>query len=108
MSNTITVVVAGCEHSVGLSKKDDTPYNFAQLNILTPNQGWKSAKGQCKAYGLAQRQMPMSANPALLAEFDKIQNQFPVKCVLTLEPDPENPQRNLVTDFKIAELEDKL
>ncbi|ANZ12433.1 RstB2 protein [Vibrio parahaemolyticus] len=50
----------------------------------------------------------MSANPALLAEFDKIQNQFPVKCVLTLEPDPENPQRNLVTDFKIAELEDEL
>ncbi|TBT02062.1 hypothetical protein D5E88_24665, partial [Vibrio parahaemolyticus] len=38
----------------------------------------------------------------------KIQNQFPVKCVLTLEPDPENPQRNLVTDFKIAELEDEL
>lgn len=71
MSNTITVVVAGCEHSVGLSKKDDTPYNFAQLNILTPNQGWKSAKGQCKAYGLAQRQMPMSANPLCLLSSTK-------------------------------------
>lgn len=108
MSNTLTVIVAGCEHSQGLSKKDDTPYNFAQLNYLVPNQGWKSAKGVCKAYGLTQKQMPMAASPALLIEFDKIQNQFPVKCVLTLEPDPENPQRNLVTDFKIAELEDEL
>jgi hypothetical protein len=106
MANTLIVVVAGCEHSVGLSKKDDTPYNFAQLNYLVPNTGWKSAKGHCKAYGLTQKQMSMSANPTLLAEFDKI--QFPARCVLTLEPDPENPQRNLVTDFKLAEIDDEL
>ncbi|WP_159656613.1 hypothetical protein [Vibrio atypicus] len=96
----LTVIVIGCEHSQGLSKKDDTPYNFAQVNYLASNEGWKSAKGQCKASGLTQKQIAMSPNPALVAQFIEMAPEFPCKCELVLDADPQNPARNIVVDIK--------
>ncbi|CAK4075883.1 hypothetical protein [Vibrio sp. 16] len=96
----LTVIVIGCEHSQGLSKKDDTPYNFAQVNYLAVNEGWKSAKGQCEAKGLTQKQIAMSPNPSLVAEFGKLNEKFPLMCELSLDADPQNPARNIVVDIK--------
>ena len=56
----LTVTVIGCEHSQGLSKKDDRPYNFALVNYLAPNEGWKSEKGACEAVGLDKKQIAMN------------------------------------------------
>ncbi len=97
----LTVVVIGCEHAQGLSKKDDKPYNFAQVNYLAPNEGWKSEKGSCKAVGLVGRQIQMNPDPQLVAAFQEIQDQFPVTCDLILDIDPSNPQRNHVVDVKV-------
>ncbi len=97
---SLKVVVIGCEHSQGLSKKNDTPYNFAQVNYLAQNQGWNSEKGQCKAIGLTVQQIAMNPTPALLAEFNKLESQFPMKCELMLDADPQNPARNIVVDIK--------
>lgn len=96
----LTVIVIGCEHSKGMSKKDDTPYNFAQVNYLATNEGWNSAKGQCKAYGMTQKQIAMNPMPELLAEFDKLKDKFPMRCELHLDADPQRPDRNIVVDIK--------
>ncbi|MCZ4294502.1 hypothetical protein [Vibrio sinaloensis] len=96
----LSVIVIGCEHSQGLSKKDDTPYNFAQVNYLAHNEGWKSAKGQCNAIGMTQKQIAMNPNPALIAEFDKLKDKFPMLCELRLDADPQRPDRNIVVDIK--------
>ncbi len=97
----LKVTVIGCEHSSGLSKRDDKPYNFAQVNYLAKNEGWKSDKGSCTAYGLGVKQIAMSTNPALLAQFAKLEEQFPCLCELSLDCDPQNPARNIVVDIKI-------
>ncbi|MBF4410612.1 hypothetical protein EA831_22570, partial [Vibrio anguillarum] len=47
----LTVVVIGCEHSKGLAKVTNKPYDFAQVNYLKPNEGWNSEKGSCLAFG---------------------------------------------------------
>ncbi|NVJ57999.1 MAG: hypothetical protein HWE19_16715 [Vibrionaceae bacterium] len=96
----LKVTVIGCEHSQGLSKKDDRPYNFAVVNYLAPNEGWKSEKGQCTPVGLVQKQIAMNPNPALVAEFAKLTDQFPLMCELDLDADPQNPARNIVVDIK--------
>lgn len=96
----LTVIVIGCEHSQGLSKKDDKPYNFAQVNYLAPNEGWTSEKGACKAVGLDKKQIAMSPNPSLVAEFEKLKEKFPMMCELHLDVDPSNPSRNIVVDIK--------
>ncbi|MCY9803350.1 hypothetical protein OTK51_07875 [Vibrio scophthalmi] len=97
----LQVIVIGCEHSQGLSKKDDTPYNFALVNYLAPNKGWKSAKGACNAVGFDRQQIQMNPSPALVAEFKKLEDVFPLLCELHLDVDPENPQRNHVVDIKL-------
>ncbi|RJX72803.1 hypothetical protein DZ860_06500 [Vibrio sinensis] len=94
----LTVVVTGCEHSQGLSKKDDKPYNFAVVNYLATNEGWTSQKGSCTAVGMTQKQISMNPSPQLVAEFQKL--QFPIQCELQLGVDPQNPQRNQVVDIK--------
>lgn len=96
----LTVIVIGCEHSQGLSKKDDRPYNFAMVNYLADNKGWNSEKGQCQAVGLDKKQIAMSPNPSLVAEFKKLESQFPLMCELHLDADPDNPARNIVVDVK--------
>lgn len=96
----LTVTVIGCEHSQGLSKKDDRPYNFAVVNYLAPNDGWTSEKGACEAVGLTQKQIAMSPNPSLVAEFKKLEGGFPMMADLHLDVDPSNPSRNIVVDIK--------
>ena len=96
----LKVIVIGCEHSQGLSKKDDTPYNFAQVNYLASNEGWKSAKGQCNAVGQTQKQIAMNPDTLLIAEFSKLKDRFPLLCELSLDADPQNPARNIVVDIK--------
>ncbi|WP_158147699.1 hypothetical protein [Vibrio cincinnatiensis] len=96
----LTVTVIGCEHSQGLSKSNDKPYNFALVNYLKPNQGWNSQKGSCTAYGLKSDHIAMLTTPSLLSEFQKLSTQFPLLCDLILDADPENPQRNIVVDIK--------
>lgn len=96
----LKVVVIGCEHSSGLSKRDDKPYNFAQVNYLAKNEGWKSEKGSCSAYGLTVKQIAMMPDASLLAQFATIQDQFPCECELILDADPQNPARNIVVDIK--------
>jgi hypothetical protein len=99
----LTVVVIGCEHSQGLSKKDDKPYNFAQVNYLAPNRGWSSDKGACQAVGLDKKQIAMSPNPSLVSVFKGLEDEFPLLCELSLDADPENPARNIVVDIKPVE-----
>nr|WP_194589607.1 hypothetical protein [Vibrio anguillarum]MBF4449033.1 hypothetical protein [Vibrio anguillarum] len=96
----LTVVVIGCEHSKGLAKATNKPYDFAQVNYLKPNEGWNSEKGSCLAFGLTQQQIAMNPHPSLLAEFQKLQDKFPLVCDLMLDADPSNPQRNIVVDIK--------
>ncbi len=96
----LKVVVIGCEHSQGLSKKDDRPYNFAQVNYLGKNDGWTSQKGQCEAVGLTLKQIAMAPNPSLVAVFKNMADEFPLMCELTLDADPQNPARNIVVDIK--------
>ncbi len=98
----LTVVVIGCEHAQGLSKKDDSPYNFAQVNFLAKNEGWSSTKGSCKGVGMTQKQIQMNPSPQLVAAFEQIAPKFPCQCELTLEVDPSNPQRNHVVDVKVV------
>ena len=96
----LTVTVIGCEHSQGLAKANDKPYNFAQVTYLKQNQGWNSSKGSCNAFGLKVEKIAMLTSPALLNEFQKLANNFPLLCELSLDADPENPQRNIVVDIK--------
>lgn len=96
----ITVIVIGCEHSKGLAKVTNKPYDFAMANYLKPNEGWNSEKGRCTPYGFIQEQISMSTNPSLLVEFQKLQDKFPLVCDLMLDADPSNPQRNIVVDIK--------
>ncbi|EGU47026.1 hypothetical protein ACRZ5S_18775 [Vibrio scophthalmi] len=99
----LVVIVIGCEHSQGLSKKDNKPYNFATVNYLGANDGWTSEKGSCTAVGFDKKQISMNPSPALVAEFQKLASQFPLQCELHLDVDPQNPQRNHVVDIKLID-----
>ncbi|GAL13886.1 hypothetical protein JCM19233_4893 [Vibrio astriarenae] len=94
----LKVMVIGVEHSKGLSKANDKPYDFAQVNYLAPNEGWQSTKGSCKAVGLDKKTIAMSTQPELFAAFAQL--DYPVMCELSLDCDPANPQRNHVVDVK--------
>lgn len=98
----ISAFVIGCEHSKGLSKGSNRPYDYAVVNYLGKNDGWtQSAQGQCTRVGLEQKKITMcNTNPSLLAEFQKLEVQFPLECDLVLDIDPNNPQKNWVVDIK--------
>ncbi|MGO2498415.1 MAG: hypothetical protein ACTH6I_10370 [Vibrio litoralis] len=97
----LKVVVIGCEHSQGLSKNGDKPYNFAQVSYLAPNEGWTSQKGSCSAVGLTQKQIAMNPKPELFSAFASMESEFPCMAELILDIDPSNPQRNYVVDIKL-------
>ncbi|MDN3686142.1 hypothetical protein QW180_31315 [Vibrio sinaloensis] len=46
------------------------------------------------------KQIAMSPNPSLVAEFGKLNDKFPLMCELSLDADPQNPARNIVVDIK--------
>ncbi|MGR5413055.1 hypothetical protein ACPV52_09905 [Vibrio astriarenae] len=94
----LKVMVIGVEHAQGLSKANDKPYNFAQVNYLATNEGWESQKGSCKALGFEVKNISMSTQPELFAAFSQL--EFPLMCDLVLDCDPQNPQRNYVVDVK--------
>lgn len=103
MANTISAIVLGYEHSKGISKSSDKPYDYAVLNYLGKNDGWtKSEKGSCSRLGLEQKKIALcNTNPTLFAELAKLEGQFPIKLDLVLDTDPNNIQKNWVVDFKL-------
>lgn len=104
MANTIRAIVLGFEHSKGLSKANDRPYDYAVVNYLGQNDGWtQSQKGTCTRVGLMQKTIAMrNDNPSLFAEFSKLEGKYPIELELELGLNPNDLQKNWVVDFKIV------
>ncbi len=100
MSQPITVFVIGVEHSQGLSKKDNKPYNFANVHYLIPRRGWANEKGASQVLGKQSEAISMNPMPDLFQQFRNIESQMPCLVELHLDVDPENMQRNWVVDIK--------
>lgn len=97
----LTAVIIGAEHAQGLSKKDNKPYNFANVYYLKQRKAWSNDKGASQVVGAEQASIEMNPSPALLEQFKTIEAQLPCEVELHLDINPENPQRNWVVDFQI-------
>lgn len=99
----LTVMVVGAEHTKGLAKKDDRPYDFASVSYLKQAQGWSNDKGASTVVGLEVAKIDMdNTNPSLMNAFREIASALPCTLELTLALNPNNPQRNWVSDIKVV------
>lgn len=94
--------IIGFSFMEGVGKDSKKPYAMARLNHLTPIKSWKNENGHSSVAGFeCNDRLAFNVdvtNQALIHRFLGL--EYPVDLDLTFEPDPENPTRNIVTDFK--------
>ncbi|MCC2604100.1 hypothetical protein [Planctobacterium marinum] len=90
--------VTGFEHSKGTGKSNGKPYEIATLYCCTPLRPWKTENGEKRVAGFhadeKQSGFKVKADPKLIEEF--LGNAHPAHMDVQLEPDPENPMKNMV------------
>jgi hypothetical protein len=88
----------GGTYSKGVSK-DNKPYEVPTLYAGKACRAWENEKGSCIAFGSEGIKLRFDPNEIILAKFET--TITPALVEFTYEPDPQDPQRNLVVDFKV-------
>ncbi|MBY5949313.1 hypothetical protein [Photobacterium rosenbergii] len=97
---TLTVMVTGAVLGSGISKKSGSPkpYQMANVMYLAPSESFQNDDHNIQRCGMQEKQIPMVFNQNVYAQFAQL--SYPLQLQLILEPDPSNPTRNVVVDFK--------
>ncbi len=97
---TLKVMVTGASLGAGVSKKSGTPkpYQMANVTYLAVAESFQNEDHNIQRCGLTEKQIPMVYTNELFKQFATV--TFPAELELILQPDPQNPTRNVVTDFK--------
>ncbi|MDV5168806.1 hypothetical protein [Photobacterium rosenbergii] len=97
---TLNVMVTGAVLGSGVSKKSGSPkpYQMANVMYLASAESFQNDDHNIQRCGMQEKQIPMAFNQNLYAQFAGL--SYPTQLQLVLEPDPQNPTRNVVVDFK--------
>ncbi|ELI0632997.1 hypothetical protein AAIA71_20525 [Vibrio harveyi] len=93
-------ILTGGTYSKGIGKKSGKEYEIGRLYAGKALKPWENENGSQIAFGIESVDMPFVSSPAILAKFET--TMCPALVEFEYEPDPEDPRRNLVVDFKVV------
>lgn len=99
--------VIGFQDQQGISKKGQgEPYQMGRLYVLRPLRSWKNEHGRCNSHGFVGDEYGVMEvdlmRPGLVKKIEELSSHFPCALELTLEPNPQNPMRNIVVDVDLV------
>ncbi|MDK9777469.1 MULTISPECIES: hypothetical protein [unclassified Vibrio] len=95
----VRYVLTGGTYSKGVGKSSGKQYEIGRLFAGKALKPWQNDNGAQIAFGIESVEVPFMPNPTLLAKFET--TMCPCLVEFEYEPDPEDPRRNLVCDFKV-------
>ncbi|GAA4892587.1 hypothetical protein [Ferrimonas pelagia] len=101
--STIKALVSSVRIGKGVSTKTGTakPYEFSTVTYLVPAKDFIQGDHNIQAHGVEEKSVNMYNDPALMARF-RAETKLPQLLDLEMNPDPENPARNIVTGFQVS------
>lgn len=103
------LVLIGASHSKGISAKNSKPYEMAEIYIGKKPRSWETDKGSCVGYGFGVGEesngkiklpkMNFIVSDGILKQLEG--TAFPVLADVKTEPNPENPEQNLIVGFSV-------
>lgn len=91
-------VLIGGTYSKGVSKTGKD-YEIGRLYAGKALKPWENERGSQITFGIEGVEVPFAVSPQLLAKFET--TMCPALVEFQYEPDPDDPRRNLVVDFKV-------
>lgn len=102
--------ITGFSHSKGNAKATGKPYNMAKLQRLVEIRPWKNENGEGRAAGYHTDERTgfdvYSEDVQLVNKL--LMASYPCTMELTFEPHPDDPTRNIVTNFEIVDPIDEI
>ncbi|KJF95127.1 hypothetical protein [Photobacterium angustum] len=97
--STLKVLAVGIVMGNGTSMKSGSPkpYAFANVQYLLPAKDFSNENTNIQRKGMDVKEINMMFDQALFNSFGGL--EFPIEIELVLSADPENPSRNIVTEF---------
>ncbi len=95
----VRYVLTGGTYSKGVGKESGKQYEIGRLFAGKALKPWENEKGSQIAFGIESVEVPFIPNPTILSKFET--TMCPALVEFEYEPDPEDPRRNLVCDFKV-------
>lgn len=95
----VRYVLTGGTYSKGVGKESGKQYEIGRLFAGKALKPWENEKGSQIAFGIESVGVPFIPNPTILAKFET--TMCPALVEFEYEPDPEDPRRSLVCDFKV-------
>lgn len=92
-------ILTGGTYSKGVGKSSGKEYEIGRLFVGKALKPWDNEKGAQIAFGIETVDMGFIPSPALIAKFDT--TMCPALVEFDSEPDPDDPRRSLVIDFKV-------
>ncbi|QFG06240.1 RstB-like putative ssDNA binding protein [Vibrio phage VAI1] len=92
-------ILTGGTYSKGTGKESGKEYEICTLFAGKALKPWQTERGAQISFGIESVKLPFVPSPALLAKFET--TMCPALVEFQYEPDPEDPRRNLVCDFKV-------
>ncbi|MCG9736074.1 hypothetical protein MTF66_05200 [Pseudoalteromonas sp. 2CM39R] len=99
------VILLSAAMGRGVSSKSGAakPYSFSSISYLVPEKDFIQGDHNIQKCGFEPKSLSMREDQALYNKFKKItEEQGICEVDLTLEPDPENMSRNIVSDVKLV------
>lgn len=104
--SSLKVTVIGVVMGNGVSTKSGSPkpYQFGNVQYLVPAKPFSNENTNIQRTGKEVKEINFEFGQALFEQFTTI--IYPAFLELELNADPDNPQRNIVTDFKVIDQPD--
>ncbi|WP_281547096.1 hypothetical protein [Pseudoalteromonas sp. PAR1] len=99
------VTLLSAANGKGISQKTGAPkhYAFSSISYLVPEKDFIQGDHQIQKCGFEPKSLNILDEQSLYQKFKNILDQHGICEVdLTLQPDPENMSRNVVSDVKFA------
>lgn len=93
-------VIFGASSSKGQSKKTGKDYEINTMLVGRSVREWENEHGKCIGYGQQTTEIQFKQSEELIKKLES--TAFPVIAELVTELNPENPQENIVADFKVC------
>jgi hypothetical protein len=93
-------VLLGGAYAKGVGKKSGKEYEIGTLYAGKALKPWENDLGSQITFGVEGVEVKFISNPSILAKFET--TMCPALVEFEYEPDPEDPRRNLVVDFKVV------
>ncbi|WP_419237595.1 hypothetical protein ACN08P_19815 [Photobacterium leiognathi subsp. mandapamensis] len=93
-------VIFGASSSKGKAKNTGKDYEINTMLVGRSVFEWQNDNGKCIGYGQQTTEIQFNPSEALIKKLEA--TAFPIIGELITELNPENPQENIVTDFKVC------